>query len=551
MKKKYQVLLCLGLSLLIIGCKKNNEVAKSKKENEKSVQQVTTISVTQELNSIDPANTVDVNSNIALNNIYEGLYRLNDKNIPEPAGANRLPEISEDGLTYTIKLRKEAKWSNGDPVTAHDYIFAWKRAIGGKNATENRYLYENIVNAEAVLQGTGDIENIGVRALDEETIQIQLNRPMPYFTALLAVPAFFPLKENYVLENGEKFASDSDHAIYNGPFTMIGYTGPGIANKWSYQKNPEYWDVKSVKMDTINVEVIKETSTNVNLFDDKKLDEVSISGEFAKERIDDATFVRGQSTQTIFLGYNQTQKLYQNQKIRQAFSLLLDRKLIAEQLLGNGVKPATGLIFPDLFINSEGKDFTKLSGEHLEKDKEKAVQLWLEGKEEAGFTKDEAIDIQLISFENEDMKKVAEYLKGEIDNHFQGAEVKISVYPVPVFMKNASNQEFDLYLVSWGADYPDPTSLFKLFKSDSAYNWGKYNSKKYDEQLTKADHEDILDEAKHWQNLLDVEKIIMDEQGVTPIYFGAPTYLRRETYKGVIFHNVGPRFEYKKAYISE
>lgn len=547
MRKKYWVLLLLGLSLFIVGCKKNNETC----EYEQVLEQVATISVTQELNSIDPANTVDVNSNIALNNIYEGLYRLNEQNIPEPAGASECPQISEDGLTYIIKLRKKAKWSNGDPVVAEDYIYAWKRAIGGKNATENRYLYENIENAESVLNGTGQVEDLGILAKDEETIQIQLNRPMPYFTSLLSVPAFFPLKEKYVLENGEKFASDSDHALYNGPFKMEGYTGPGIANKWRYQKNPEYWDAKSVKMNTINVEVIKETATNVNLFDDEKLDEVSISGEFAKDRIDSPSFVRGQSTQTIFLGYNQTQKLYRNKKVRQAFSLLLDRKLIAEQLLGNGVKPATGLIFPDLFINNKGEDFTKLSGDHLKKNKEKATQLWLEGKEEAGFTKDETVEIQLISFENEDMKKVAEYLKGEIDTNFKGAKVKISVYPVPVFMKNASNQEFDLYLVSWGADYPDPTSLFKLFKSDSSYNWGKYSSKKYDEQLTKADQENVLDETKHWQNLLDVEKIIMDEQGVTPIYFGASTYLRRESYKGVIFHNVGPRFEYKKAYIAK
>lgn len=532
-------------------CTNNKEIASTNNGKEEQTKQVATISVTQELNSIDPANTVDSNSNIALNNIYEGLYRLNEQNNPEPAGASQLPVITEDGLTYKIKLRTSAKWSNGDKVTAADYIFAWKRAIAAKNATENRYLYENIVNAEAVLKGMGNVDEIGIKALDPETLQIQLNRPMPYFTALLAIPAFFPLQEKYVLAQGDSFASDSDHALYNGPFTMVGYTGPGIANKWSYQKNPDYWDVDSVKMETINVEVIKETATNVNLFDDNKLDEVSITGEFAKNRFDSPDFVQAQSTQTIFLGYNQTQKMYQNQKIRQAFSLLLDRKMIADHLLGNGVKPATGLIFPDLFINSEGEDFTELSGNHLKKDQDQAVELWLAGKEEAGLLKEASVEIQLISFENEDMKKVAEYLKGEIDTHFEGAEVKINVYPVPVFMKNASNQEFDLYLVSWGADYPDPTSLFKLFKSDSSYNWGKYASKTYDDSLTKADQQDVLDEAKHWQNLLDVEKVLMDEQGITPLYFGASTYLRKEQYKGVIFHNVGPRFEYKKAYIAE
>ncbi|MFD2385788.1 peptide ABC transporter substrate-binding protein [Enterococcus rivorum] len=495
---------------------------------------------------------MDANSNIALNNIYEGLYRLDKYNQPIPAGADALPEISSDGLSYTIKLRKEAKWSNGEPVIATDYVYAWKRAIGAKNAAENSYLYTSILNADEILSGKISANELGVSALDDETLVIQLNKPTPYFTSMLAIPAFFPLKESFVMKAGDSFASDSEQAIYNGPFVMTGFKGPGIGSNWTYKKNREYWDQKAVKIETLNVEVVKETATNVNLFENGETDEISITGEYAKNKLADPAFVAEKPAQTIFLGYNQTKKLYQNKKIRQAISLLVDREIIAEQVLGNGIKPATGLIFNGLYTNPEtNEDFTKASGNHLKTDVDKAKKLWLEGKKEVGLAEEAEVPIQLITFENEDMRKVSEYLQGLLADNLKGAKLTPSVYPVSVFMKNASNQEFDLYLVSWGADYPDPSSLLQLFRSDVAYNWGKYQSETYDNILKQADTTDVLNTEKRWEDLLQAEKTIMDDQGITPIYFSAPTYLRNPKLKEVIFHSVGPRFEYKYMYLEE
>lgn len=517
-----------------------------------SSKQAATINVTQELNSIDPANTVDANSNIALNNIYEGLYRLDKYNQPVAAGALALPEISPDGLAYTIKLRKVAKWSNGEPVTAADYVYAWKRAIGAKNAAENSYLYTSILNADAILAGKKSINELGVSASDEETLTIQLNKPTPYFTSMLAIPAFFPLKESFVTKAGAAFASNSQQAIYNGPFILTDFKGPGISSNWTYKKNKEYWDQKAVKMEQLKVEVVKETATNVNLFENGETDEISITGEYAKNKIDDPAFIAEKPAQTIFLGYNQTEKLYQNKKIRQAISLLVDRETIAEKVLGNGIKPATGLIFTGLYANSATKeDFASASGNHLKTDVEQAKKLWLEGKKEVGLTAEAEVPIQLITFENEDMRKVSEYLQGLLTDNLKGAKLTPAVYPVSVFMKNASNQEFDLYLVSWGADYPDPSSLFRLFQSNVAYNWGKYQSETYDNLLKQADTTNALNTEKRWENLLQAEKTIMADQGITPIYFGAPTYLRIPRLKDVRFHNVGPRFEYKYMYLEE
>lgn len=539
------------MSLLASACA-NQETQEQSSLPVTASTQVVNINVTQELNSIDPANTVDSNSNIALNNIYEGLYRLGEDNRPLPAGAVALPKISEDGLEYTISLRKEAKWSTGESVKAEDYVFAWKRAVAAESAAENSYLYTSILNADEIIQGNKDKEELGVTAEGDYLLKIKLTKVTPYFTAMLAIPAFFPLKETFVSEMGESFASDSEHVIYNGPFTMENFDGPGIGSNWTYQKNVEYWDHQAVKIEEINVEVVKETATNVSLFENGEVDDVSISGEYAKSKLNDPAFVAEKPVQTVFLGYNQTKKLYQNKKIRQAISLLIDRASIADSVLGNGVVPATGLIFSGLYVHPETKeDFSKVSGNHLKTDVDEAKKLWLEGKEEVGLASEDEVLIQLITFENEDMRKVSEYLQGLFADNFQGAQLELSVYPVSIFMKNASNQEFDLYLVSWGADYPDPSSLFQLFQSEVSYNWGKYQSETYDNFLNKATKADALNEEQRWQDLLAVEETLMAEQGITPIYFSAPTYLRNPQLKDLIFHNVGPRFEYKQMFIKK
>ncbi len=546
---KFSTIICM--SLLASACA-NQETQEQSSLPVTASTQVVNINVTQELNSIDPANTVDSNSNIALNNIYEGLYRLGEDNRPLPAGAVALPKISEDGLEYTISLRKEAKWSTGESVKAEDYVFAWKRAVAAESAAENSYLYTSILNADEIIQGNKDKEELGVTAEGDYLLKIKLTKVTPYFTAMLAIPAFFPLKETFVSEMGESFASDSEHVIYNGPFTMENFDGPGIGSNWTYQKNVEYWDHQAVKIEEINVEVVKETATNVSLFENGEVDDVSISGEYAKSKLNDPAFVAEKPVQTVFLGYNQTKKLYQNKKIRQAISLLIDRASIADSVLGNGVVPATGLIFSGLYVHPETKeDFSKVSGNHLKTDVDEAKKLWLEGKEEVGLASEDEVLIQLITFENEDMRKVSEYLQGLFADNFQGAQLELSVYPVSIFMKNASNQEFDLYLVSWGADYPDPSSLFQLFQSEVSYNWGKYQSETYDIFLNKATKEDALNEEQRWQDLLAVEETLMAEQGITPIYFSAPTYLRNPQLKDLIFHNVGPRFEYKQMFIKK
>lgn len=517
------------------------------KTKEKESEEVAKINVIQELNTIDPSFSVDVNSNIVLNNIYEGLYRLDMENQPIPAGAKTLPEISEDGLIYVIKLNPEAVWSNGKKITADDYIYALKRSITSKDAPQNNYFYDNIKNGHEVLEKKKSVEELGIKKIDDMTLQFELSEATPYFTAMLAMPVFFPLNQEFIEEKGDDFATTSENALYNGPFVLSEFKGAGTSSNWVYLKNETYWDKEEVKLDKIKFDVVKETTTNVNLFENGQTDEVSVLGEYAKNKKEDPQFVQEKTTQTVFLGYNHTKEFYQNAKIRQAISLLINREELAHNILGNGVEPATGLIFEHLAVNPKtGEDFTKNRPSLLATDVDKAKQLWLEGKKELGLEETEKVTIQLITFENEDMAKTAEYLQGVITENLEGAKVEINSYPVSVFMDNANKQAFDLYLVSWGADYADPNAMLQLFKSDSGSNWGKYQQPKYDNLLSEAKKNSLVPE-KRWQNLIDAENLLMKEQGITPIYSSNPTYLRSTELKNVKFHNVGPRFEYKYA----
>ncbi|HCM88763.1 MULTISPECIES: peptide ABC transporter substrate-binding protein [Vagococcus] len=517
------------------------------KEEVKESEDVIKINVTQELNTIDPSFSVDVNSNIVLNNVYEGLYRLDKSNQPIPAGARELPNISEDGLTYTIKLNKEAKWSNGKKIVADDYIYALRRSISSKDAAQNNYFYANLKNGNEILDKNKKVEELGIKKIDDETLQYDLIEPTPYFTAMLAMPVFFPLNEAYIESKGKDFALTSEDALYNGPFVLSDFKGPGTSSGWTYLKNEDYWDKEQVKSNQIKFDVVKETSTNVNLFESGQTNDISVLGEYAKNKLEDPEFVKEKTTQTIFIGYNHTKEFYQNEKIRQAISLLIDREQLTHNILGNGVEPATGLIFEDLAVNPvTSNDFTKDRESLLKTDVEKAKKLWLEGKEELGLEKESKIEINLITFENEDMAKTAEYLQGVINEDLVGAKLSINSYPVSVFMENASKQEFDLYLVSWGADYADPNAMLQLFKSTSGSNWGKYKQPKFDEFLLEA-QKNSLNPEERWNNLIEAENVLMTEQGITPIYSSNPTYLRSSQLKNVIFHNVGPRFEYKTA----
>ncbi|MDN6264897.1 MAG: peptide ABC transporter substrate-binding protein, partial [Tetragenococcus halophilus] len=248
------------------------------------------LSVVQEMPSADLSLATDTVSFTALNNIYEGIYRLDEDDEPQPAGAAEMAEVSDDGLTYNIKLREDAKWSNGDPVTADDYVYGWQRTADPATGAEYAYLYGYVENGDDIIEGDKEPSELGIEAVDDYELEVQLDSPTPFFDYLLAFPSFFPQPQDAVEEKGEDYAKTDENSVYNGPFTLTEFEGAGSDTEWSYTANEEYWDQDNVNLDKINVSVVKEASTGLNLFNDGQIDDVVLTGELAQQNANDPEY---------------------------------------------------------------------------------------------------------------------------------------------------------------------------------------------------------------------------------------------------------------------
>ncbi len=546
--KSRQVLAVAAVSLMAVAtvsaCTSESDKTPEGNKSGQAAAQEATIAVPQVLNTIDPPQAIDSSSAQVINTVYEGLYRLNQKNQPTPADAAALPTVSKDGLTYTVRLNPKATWSNGDPVTAGDYAYAWKRAVGLPNASENQKYFTPIANADDIIAKKKAPDSLGVTAVDDHTLQITLRVPTSYFTSLLASTALFPVDQKYVTAQGEAFGSDSNHAVYNGPFVLADFAGPGIGGNWKYLKADHYWNASAVKLKTINVQVLTDTSTAVGLYKSGKVDEVQIAGAQVQANQSDPGYVASATSTSAFLGYNQTKPAFANQKVREAISLVINREALAKNVLADGSTAATGLVPPGV-ASYNGQDFAGRTA--LPTDIAKAKTLWAQAQKELGIS---SLTIDLETFSSDRVKIVSQYLQGAIQDNLPGIKVNVGINPTANLLDKVGKGQFDIYFVTWAAGYADPSSQLNLFLSSAGTNWGKYDDPSYDNALNAAATTDALDPAARWKDLQTAQQTLMADQGVTPIYFQSSTILRNPKFKGVVFHPVGVALDYTSAWMA-
>ncbi|MGX7030637.1 peptide ABC transporter substrate-binding protein [Vagococcus zengguangii] len=513
--------------------------------------QVFNLVVPQEMPSADLSVATDTISFTALNNIYEGLYRLDENSKPQPAGAAEMAEVSEDGLTYKIKLREDAKWSNGDPVTAADYVFAWQRTVKPETASEYAYLYEPIKNAAEITAGDKDPSELGIKANGDYELEITLTKATPYFDFLLAFPSFFPQNQKVVEEYGDKYASNSDSAVYNGPFTLAEFDGPGTDTEWEYEKNPEYWDADTVKLDEIKVSVVKESSTSLNLFKDGQADDVILSGELAQQNANDEAYQSMSEARTSYLEFNQREKdsPFNNVNLRKAISYAIDRDALVNNVLGDGSVASTGIIPADMASNPDtNEDFAKEAGAQVSYDEAKAKEYWEKAKSELGIDK---LEFELMASDDDSTKKVIEYIQNVVQETLDGVKVTPTPVPFSVRLDRSSSGDFDVVLGGWGADYSDPSSFTDLFVTGNSYNRGGWSNEAYDKAVKASSTTNAADPAARWQDMLEASQILADDMGVVPVYQRAEGHLINPSVKGIVHHAAGASWDYKWTYVEE
>ena len=505
----------------------------------------------QEMPSADPSLATDEVSFVALNNVYEGIYRLDKENKPQPAGAIEKATISEDGLVYTVKLREDSKWTDDKPVTAADYVYGWQRTVEPTTASEYAYMFSSVKNAEKITKGEIDKKELGIKAISDYEVEITLEKPTPYFDYLLAFPSFFPQRQDIVEKYGKDYTTSSDKAVYNGPFTLTDFDGPGTDTSWSYTKNDNYWDKDVVKINKVAVDVVKEAPTSLNLFQDGQADEVPLTGELAEQMKEDPNYITLKAASTFYLEANQRDENspFRNENLRKALSYAIDRDSMVKRIIANGSTAPIGLV-PQGLVGSPktDEDFAKEAGNQVVYDVKKAKEYWVKAKEELGI---KTLTMDLLVDDSDNSKKMAEYLQGALSDNLEGLKVNVSAVPFAVRLDRMSKGNFEVAVSGWGADYADPSSFLDLFVTDGSNNKGRYSNKEYDALVNKAATTDANNPEARWKDMLDAEKLLMDQMGVIPLYQKAEAHLRSEKAKDVVYHSTGAKYDFKWMYMEE
>ena len=527
------------------------EDSKAASGEKASGEQIFRINEKSEMPSADLSLATDEISFNTLNNSYEGIYRLDKDSKPQPAGAAEKAEVSEDGLVYKIKLNEDAKWSDGKPVKAADYVYGWQRTVDPTTASEYASMFTSVKNGQDIIEGKKDKGELGIKAVSDYELEITLEQATPYMDYLLAFPSFFPQRQDIVEKYGKDYATSSDKAVYNGPFVLADFDGPGTDTEWNLKKNKEYWDNKTVNLDEIQISVVKEAPTSLNLFQDGQVDQIILTGELAQQLAGDKELVTEKEASTGYIEFNQREanSPYKNENLRKAISYSIDRKSLVEKILADGSIEPKGLVPSGMSFDPKNqKDFTEEAGDEVSYDQKKAKEYWEKAKKELGIT---SLEMDILSSDTDTGKKMTEYLQGAIQQSLEGVKVTVSPVPFSVRLDRSNKGDFDTVISGWGADYADPSSFLNLFETNNSYNRGHYSNADYDKNVKEAATTNANDPEKRWTNMIDAEKIILADMGVSPIYQRAQTFMRSEKVKDVVFHSAGPNFDYKWAYISE
>ena len=474
-----------------------------------------------------------------LNNLNEGLYRLDTDNQPKPAQA-KSADVSDDKLTYTFTLRDGIKWSNGDPIASQDFKYAWLRAMDPDTAGSYAFiLTDYIEGGKDFAAGDAGRDSVAIQTPDDKTLKVKLTDPAPFFLSLTAFPTYFPLQQDFVEKQGDKFSQSPDALLYNGPYTM---TDLNPSSKAVLKKNNDYWDKKNVDIEQVNLRVVKDAESGLNLYRSGDLDIVVLVGENVKRNRDDPGFQKSITFQTLFLYLNNDDPALANEDIRRALMTGFDRKTLTDNILSDGSEPAYGYVPPGM-TGPDGKTFREAQGDVVPKEAPKeARKYWDKGVEALG----EKPQLTFLSSDEKTSQDVATFLQEEYRKNL-GADIKIKVKPFDALLDDEASGDYQIAASTWLADYNDPMTFLDLWTTNSDFNDINFSNKRYDQLIAGAKKE--ADENKRMQMMLEAEKILVEEDSaLVPAYYVAGVTLSKpevkyvDNFKG---HPWGPQTEYK------
>lgn len=477
-----------------------------------------------------------------ISQVMEGLTRY-DKNKKLSASGAESWEISDDYLTYTFKLRKDAKWTNGEPVTAHDYVFAWKTLLLNPKAGYN-YVLTILENGPAVKAGEKQPEELGVKAIDDYTFEVKITQPYAPFLDAVSTVTYYPLNEKAYNEIGEEaYGTSAETIMTNGAFTLSKYDAASLLE---FTKSEEYWDKKNVALEKVTVKIVSELSTQSVMYDNNELDILRITGSLTDQYKDDQYTVTELESRIIYMYLSGTTAtpdvLLGNANFRQAIARVLDKEVIAENILKDGSKPLEGLI-PVGFGDVKNKDFRQFAGTYNEKTQDISAAKELLAKAQAELPAGTPLVINIAVQESATFKKVFENVKSQIESALPDVTVNLETVPNQLYFAQVMKKATPAGVGSWSAAFTDYFNFMELFTAGATFNYADYNNPEFGALVDEARIEG--DAVKQAELYAKAEKILVEDAVYIPLYQVGAKYQLKPHVKGFVLNQVAPSIDYK------
>jgi oligopeptide transport system substrate-binding protein len=563
-KKLLSVMLASVLTLSIAGCQSSAVNGVSEDQNATNATDTsaggsgeTTSNASADLNimletpveSLDPQQATDGTSFEVIADFTDGLMQMDADGQAVNAIAQSV-DISEDGLTYTFHLREDANWSNGEPVTAADFVFAWQRAVDPEIASEYSYMLSDIgqiVNAQDIIDGSKDKSEHGVTAVDDKTLEVKLNVPVSYFLSLMYFPTFYPVNEAFYESCADTFATSPETTLSNGAFVLDDYQP--AATTIHLTKNPDYYGADSVQLAGLNYQVIQDSQQALMSYQSGDLDTTLVNGEQVDQVKDDPAFQAIGAGYLWYISPNiQEVKELQNVNIRYAFTMALNREAITTDVLKDGSAPTYTAVPMDFAAGPDGSDFSadqEKFSDVCRFDADAALEYWNKGLEELGVSE---ITITMIHDADDAPIKVAQVVKEQLETTLPGLTVELQQMPKKERVQRMQDGDFELGLTRWGPDYADPMTYLGMWVTNNSNNYGFWSNSEYDAIIAECTTgETAMDAEARWAALYDAEKIVMDEAVIFPLYTQCNAELISTNVSGIEFHPVALNRVYKNA----
>lgn len=503
--------------------------------------QTITIALTQEPPQLNSMKATDQVSIFVLGHVMEGLVRYDRHGKIVPGIAKRW-KMTDTGATFW--LRHDARWSDGEPVTAHDFIFAWRNALKPSTASEYAFILYPIKNAKKINDGELPATALGATALDDYTIHVQLAHPTAYFIKLGAFPTYYPVKQSFFEKQGEDYAADADKLLYDGPFKLVSWQH-GASLKMV--KNPMYWDAKDIRLNAINADYITaDTRARLNLFIDGKIAYTSLDGDTYKDALRQGLRIRAFTTGSVFyLAYNfRKGRPTRDVNLRKAIQHVFDPDEFVNRVLATpGNLPGVSL-FPVWLKGVHGKFRQEFPAPRARLNERTALEYLAKARADLGVKK--IRPLTLLVGDSPTAAKQAEYLQGLFKSRL-GLDIRIDTQTFKQRLAKMTAGNYDMAQAGWGPDFNDIMTFGNLFASWNLNNRGRYSNPVYDHWVQVASNTN--NEQIRMNAMAHCQQILFDDAVILPEYEQGVIYVVNPHLRGMVRRVVGADPDYTHAYV--